>query len=112
VVANVGIPASYSECPSFKSWSQTTLSDIRRALSVGYRKLKAVYTLKDRTFPAICNKSIPMWEKLFVQYTLQANAETIPQIRPRPLPTTSLPIHYSLIILPFDTVYAELATML
>jgi hypothetical protein len=106
VVANAGIPASYSECPSFKSWPHTTLSDIRRALSVGYRKLKAVYTLKDRTFPAICNKSIPMWEKLFVQYTLQANAETVP------LPITSLPIHYSLIILPFDTVYAELATTL
>lgn len=53
-----------------------------------------------------------MWEKRFVQYTLQANAEIVPQIKPLPLPATSLPIHYSLIILPFDTVYAELATTL
>jgi len=53
-----------------------------------------------------------VWEKLLLQYKPQANAETVPQIRPRSLPTTSLPIHYSLIILPFDSVYSELATTL
>ena len=75
-------------------------------------KVKPVYTMKDRAVPAIYYKSLPVWEKLLVQYTLQANAETVPQIRPRSIPTTSLPFHYSLIILPFDTVYAELATTL
>jgi hypothetical protein len=53
-----------------------------------------------------------VWENILVPYTLQANAETVPQIGPRTLPVTSLPIHYSLTILPFDTVYAELATTL
>jgi hypothetical protein len=37
--------------------------------------------------------------------SLQANAGTVPSTGPRPIPSTSFPIHYSLIILPFDAIY-------
>jgi hypothetical protein len=40
--------------------------------------------------------------------SLQANALIVPYTRPRPLPSTSFPIYYSLIILSLGAVWSEL----
>lgn len=40
-------------------------------------------------------------------HSLQANAMTLPQSRPQQLPSTSLPITYSFIILSFNTTQFE-----
>jgi hypothetical protein len=42
--------------------------------------------------------------------SLRANAGIVTEIMPRPLPASSFPIHYSLIILIVDAVYSELLT--
>jgi hypothetical protein len=44
--------------------------------------------------------------------SLQADARIVPQIRQLSLPSTFFPIHYSLIILPFDAIQLELLTAL
>jgi hypothetical protein len=40
--------------------------------------------------------------------SLQPNGRFVPQIRQQLLPTVSFPIHYILIILPFDAIQFEL----
>jgi hypothetical protein len=42
--------------------------------------------------------------------SLHQNVWILPQIRPQPLPSTSFPIHNSLIILPFDAIESEILT--
>jgi hypothetical protein len=39
--------------------------------------------------------------------SFQANARIVPEMRPRPLPSISFPIHYSLIILSFEILSAS-----
>jgi hypothetical protein len=43
--------------------------------------------------------------------SLQPNARTVPQIRPRPPTSTSLLIHYLLIFMPLDAIKSELLTV-
>jgi hypothetical protein len=47
----------------------------------------------------------------FIQ-SFQVNTDIFPQIRLGPLLSTFLPVHYSLIILPFNAVLSELAASL
>jgi hypothetical protein len=47
----------------------------------------------------------PDWGYSCFRQSLQANARMVPKIRPWPLPSTSIPIHYSHII-PHSTLYS------
>jgi hypothetical protein len=40
--------------------------------------------------------------------SIHANAEILPQIRPQPHPSTSFPIHNSLLIQSLNAIYSEL----
>jgi hypothetical protein len=42
--------------------------------------------------------------------SLQATAGIVPQFRPQPLPSTSFPIHYSSLFLPFGAMWSQLFT--
>jgi hypothetical protein len=44
----------------------------------------------------------------WLSLVLPGKIEIIPEIRLRPFPSTYIPVHYSLIIPPFDAIYSEL----
>jgi hypothetical protein len=76
------------------------------------------------TFLSVCLSSqltFETWFKILVRrpaiqterlrgfpHSLQANTGIVPQIKPRPLPSTSFPIRHSPIILSFDVIQYEL----
>jgi hypothetical protein len=71
--------------------------------------LNAAYSVDTRNLlgstPAVLTK-----ELLRCPHSLQASTRIIFQIRRRPVPSTSCPINYSLIILQFDEICPEIPT--
>jgi hypothetical protein len=60
--------------------------------------------------PSVCLHGVDREDFTFSY--LQAYARTVPQIRPYLLPSTSFPIHYSIIILTFGAVYSAIPAAL
>jgi len=61
-------------------------------------------------YTKIILSSYPDLAKVSLQvcpHSLQANAMTLPQSRPQQLPSTSLPINYSFIILSFNSTQSD-----